>query len=286
MPINPIDLIDESPNYDPKAKTPEQLQVEANNRLNVLQAEQAYKERNSTPEQNVTTYQREVDPATGHSKLVPVGQMTTVLTTADKKRIAEAEAFNQVQREQNRVHKPDFSDFVHLPPTARLMAIEELALPELNRLQGIFEEACDRCTELESPVSQLLEHAKHYVNSYQHSKIKLVRVNGLHHRNALHLKGELPPEGYKVLTERPVADNPHGAIVVCYKDDVKDFTDLYSDDETKAYAAQHVKFSNDRAERDRKAAAVNLAEYKKHVQAELDKVTPLNKLLKTFGVNN
>lgn len=257
--------------------TIEKQQEAANRRLVQAQVEA---EQNPQPENSVL-FQRVTDE-NGRSRLEGIAPLTI---QADPEAAARAEAINRMN-ENLKPKEVTFADIRHLPPTKRREALEEIALPVLNALQTKFKLACDECTQLESPFKQLADYAAKYIADYQHSKIKLVYCNGLNHRNGLLESGQLPPEGYKIYKEHPRSNLPGASMIVCIPSDLNSPADLLNDDETKAYAAKEVKFLDERAEEKRKQAAVALAEYKKLVQRELDDIQPLEKLLKSFGVNN
>ncbi|HAV1531534.1 TPA: hypothetical protein JG872_000344 [Enterobacter hormaechei subsp. xiangfangensis] len=264
--------------YDEKWLAEQEKQAGRRLALAKLEAEQ-----NPQPSDSVY-FTRETDES-GRSRLIGHAPASEIDEARFKEAKLRADALNE-QFKRETPKKLTFEDVRHLTPTKRLEAVEEIALPVLNQLQEQFKAACDACTELESPVAQMAKFSAAYIAGHKHSKIKIVYCNGVNHRNALNKSGELPPKGFKVWHEQPLSNLPGSSKIICISEELNDIADLLNDEETKEHAAKEVKFLDEKAEHNRKKAAVALAEYKKIVQAELDDIQPLTKLLKSFGVNN
>lgn len=254
----------------------EEQQRLANRRALERQIElQREAEKESTPVQGFQRVTRD-----GESALVPLYGVEC--DEPDPHYQAQAEALARLAREQaEQAEREEFTQFEHLSPTRYLIAVEETAIPKLKQLSTRVQEACDLCEQYSHTAAEQLRQQALYVNELKHSKYVLFWLNSPEHRNQLLKSGTFPPEGFHVYRE----EQAHGSRqtrVYLLADGYKEPSELYTDAESEAYAKRIVEHGKEKADRQRKEALREMTAYKAKVEAALDAVPTMKKLLKNF----
>lgn len=200
------------------------------------------------------------------------------------KATGEADARNAMQQAQEDAEAEQiqnsllFRDLDHLPPSQRLARIEEVTWPELQRLKAVFVEACDKVEDLNHvTVDDLLSDRISYCFNGQHSKTKVVWIETPSMRNVYLQSGKLSPEGFRPISDTTSASGQ--ARVLFLANDVAKLTDLYDDDESKAFVQEQHNKVLKRAQDKHKRAAKDFAEYKKTVREAIRAVPTFEQLL-------